>query len=108
MDTMKQKKKPKQSEAWSYKNDYPIDEVWNTYHTIARIVVPRLKAFRALDKHGHPSDFTSMEAWHKVLDKMIYAFELNANAPGPSTDQEAKDFEEGFNLFCKYYRNLWD
>lgn len=33
------------TENWSHKNDYPIEEVWNTYHTLARLIVPRLQAF---------------------------------------------------------------
>lgn len=104
---MKRKKKTDIVEAWSHKHDYPIEEVWNTDNTIARLIVPRLKAFRALDKHGYPGDVNSEEAWHKIIDKMIYAFELNMHAVGPTPEQE-KDFEEGLALFCKYYRNLWD
>lgn len=48
-----------------------------------------------------------MEAWHKVIDKMIYAFELNMHA-GALSQEERKDFEEGFELFYKYYLYLWD
>lgn len=39
---------------------------------------------------------------------MIYAFELNMYAPGPTSEQERKDFQEGFDLFHKYYKSLWD
>ena len=35
-----------------YINSYPISEVWGTYHYLAREIAPRLKAFKALDKHG--------------------------------------------------------
>ena len=42
---MKRKKRDDDSENWSYKNDFPIEEVWNTYHYIAQAIVPRLKAF---------------------------------------------------------------
>ena len=105
---MKRKKNTDQSETWSYKHDYPIEEVWNTDNTIARLIVPRLKAYRSLDKHGYPQGFTSMEEWNKVIDKMVYSFELNSFAPGPSTEQEREDFEDGFALFCKHYKNLWD
>lgn len=27
---------------WSHKHDYPIDEIWNTNNTLARLIVPRL------------------------------------------------------------------
>ena len=28
----KRKKRDDSTENWSYKNDFPIDEVWGTYH----------------------------------------------------------------------------
>ena len=49
---MKRKINRESEENWSHKNDYPIEEVWNTYHTLAQLIVPRLQAFKALDKHG--------------------------------------------------------
>lgn len=36
------------SHNWSYKHDYPIDEIWNTNDTLARLIVPRLQAFTFL------------------------------------------------------------
>ena len=93
---------------WSHKHDYPIEEVWNTDNTIAQLIVLRLKAFRAYNgKHGSP-DGTTIDEWNKIIDKMIYAFELNMYAPGPTSEQERKDFQEGFDLFHKYYKSLWD
>ena len=51
---MKPKKdRPKNTENWSHKNDYPIEEVWNTDNTLSQFIVPRLLAFKALDKHGY-------------------------------------------------------
>lgn len=64
------------TENWSHKNDYPIEEVWNTYHTLARLIVPRLQAFKALEKHGYCPDFKGMREWNCVIQKMIDAFEL--------------------------------
>lgn len=37
---------------WSHKHDYPIEEVWNTHRTIAKLIVPRLRAFRTYDENG--------------------------------------------------------
>lgn len=48
-----------------------------------------------------------MEAWGSVLDKMIDAFKLYADALEPEPEQE-EEFEEGLHLFCKYYCYLWD
>ena len=33
---------------WSYKHDFPIDEILNTDKTLARLIVPRLQAFKQL------------------------------------------------------------
>ena len=38
---MTKRKKKQQSEDWSYKHDYPIEEVWNTDNTLAQLIVPR-------------------------------------------------------------------
>ena len=42
---------------WSHKNDFPIEEVWNTDNTMSQLTAFRLLAFKALDKHGHPPNF---------------------------------------------------
>ena len=55
-----------------YINGYPISEVWGTYHYLAREIAPRLKAFKALDKHGWPEDFENQEDIIPRLMKKIY------------------------------------
>lgn len=104
---MKRKKRAGSNKAWMRKHGFPKLEIWNTNNTIARLVVPRLKAFRALDKHGYPPALGSMEAWDSVLGKMIVAFKLYADTLEPEPEQE-EEFEEGLHLFCKYYCYLWD
>ena len=105
---MKRKKRDDDSENWSYKNDYPIEEVWGTYHNIARDIVPRLKAFKALDKHGHPPGFKDIAAWNKTIQKMIDAFELLMYNSMSSDEDEQRTINEGLDLFRKYFLNLWD
>ena len=95
------------SENWSHKNDYPIEEVWNTENALAQLIVPRLLAFKALDKHGGPSDFKDMREWNNAIQKMADAFELMKYVHTLSEDEE-KTVTQGLNLFCKYFRNLWD
>ena len=90
-----------------YINSYPISEVWGTYHYLAREIAPRLKAFKAIDKHGWPEDFENQEDWNKAIQKMIDAFELLKHITTFSEEEE-KTIEEGLELFCKHYRNLWD
>ena len=105
---MKQKKnRPENTENWSHKNDYPIEEVWNTDNTLSQLIVPRLLAFKALDKHGYPPNFDDMREWNNAIQKMIDAFELLKHITSYSEEEE-KTIEEGLELFCKHYRNLWD
>ena len=90
-----------------YINGYQISEVWGAYHYLAREIAPRLKAFKALKKHGWPDDFESQEEWNKAIQKMIDAFELVKDY-SPSYDEDIQIMNEGVKLFCKYYRDLSD
>ena len=92
---------------YSHKHDYPIEEVWNTDNVLAQFIAPRLQAFKALDKHGYPPGCMDMREWNNIIQKMIDAFELMKYVHTPSPD-ENKTIEQGLDLFCKYYRNLWD
>ena len=92
---------------WSHKHDFPIDEIWNTDNTLARLIVPRLQAFKQLDKHGYPSNFSDMRTWNNTIQKMIDAFDLMKYS-GTLSDVEKKTVDEGLSLFCKYFLNLWD
>lgn len=92
---------------WSHKHDFPTDEIWNTDNALAQLIVPRLQAFKALDKHGYPSDFSDMHTWNNTIQKMINAFELMKYVHFLSIDEE-RIVSEGLSLFCKYFRNLWD
>ncbi len=109
---MSKKKKTREytdpKEKWSYKHVYPIEEVWNTDNTIAQLIVPRLQAFKALDKHGHSTAFKDMREWDKTIQKMIDAFDLMKYAGVIHTTEEEKTIAEGLELFCKHFRSLWD
>ena len=88
------KKQKDSNPSWSHKNDFPIEEVWNTNNTLAQLIVPRLQAFKALDKHG--------------IQKMVDAFELMKYAGASHTEDEERTIKQGLDLFCKYFRHLWD
>ena len=105
---MSMKRRNKDSENWSHKHDYPIEEVWNTDNTLAQLIVPRLQAFNALDKHGGPSDFMDIREWNNAIQKMIDAFELMKYAGASHTEDEERTIKQGLDLFCKYFRHLWD
>ena len=105
---MRMKRENKDSDNWSHKHDYPIEEVWNTNNTLAQLIVPRLQAFKAIDKHGGPSGFMDMREWNNAIQKMVDAFELMKYAGASYTESEERTIEHGLDLFRKYYRNLWD
>ena len=110
--SMKKNKKNKEvnpfnPDYFNYKNDYPIEEIWNTDNVLAQLIVPRLLAFKALDKHGYPPDFNDMRAWNNTIQKMVDAFELMKYVRSLS-EGEAVTVKKGLELFCKYYRWLWD
>ena len=91
----------------SHKHDYPDDEIWNTANTLARLIAPRLRAFAAIDKHGIPVGFADMPHWNCAIQQMADAFELMSTVRTLTADEETA-VKTGLNLFCKYYRNLWD
>ena len=105
---MARKKNKVSTENWSYQHDYPIEDVWNTDNTLAQLIVPRLQAFKALDKHGCPPDFKEMRDWNNAIQKMIDAFELMKYAGDTNTEDEEQTIEQGLDLFRKYFRSLWD
>ncbi len=105
---MSMKRRNKDSENWSHKHDYPIEEVWNTDNMLAQLIVPRLLAFKTLDKHGHPDGIKDMREWNNIIQKMTDAFELMKYAGVTHTEEEERTIEHGLDLFRKYYRNLWD
>ena len=86
---------------FSYKNDYHTDNV------LAQLIVPRLLAFKELDKHGCPQAFKDMRSWNNAIQKMINAFELMKYVHSLS-EGEQKTVEKGLSLFCKYFKDLWD
>ena len=110
------------------KHDRPVmaHDNWNLDFTLAWLIYPRLLRFRRADAMGVPCEFMvldesgkmldeeSTNAWHEVLDKMLYAFEdilldtYSTNKQFDSYLDHAEKVQEGLDLFSKYFRNLWD
>ena len=101
---MRSKTKIDTREAWSHKHDFPIEEVGNTKKAIARLIVPHLQAFKALDKYGSPPNFTDIRQWNNTIQKMIDAFGLLM--------QDKVYSEEGFREYIPVSKLqgsiLWD
>ena len=100
-------KKDKRQKKWTeQRRKYGFDdtETWALDFTIAKFIVPRLKKFKEI-KNGFPLGM-SLEAWDKILDKMILAFELKTKTTVLSTT-EWKKINAGLKLFAKYFNCLW-
>ena len=80
---------------FSYRNEYPIEEIWNMDNALAQLIVPRLQ------------DFKDMREWNNAIQKMINAFDLMKYVHNLS-EGEQKTVDKGMRLFCKYFRFLWD
>lgn len=87
--------------------DYPIEEIWNTKNTLARLIVPRLQAFKQLEKHGYPIEYGDMDNWNQNIQKMIDAFEILKDNRCLS-DEEIVIVIEGLFYFGENFRYLRD
>lgn len=83
------------------------EETWSLCDSIAVFLVPRLKAFKE-ETIGYPVEFSSIEEWQAVLDKMIYSFEsFLASKEDKIMEEDTAKVQEGLNLFAKYFTHLW-
>lgn len=83
---------------------------WNLDKDISKFILPRLKRFKELN-NGFPVGLTT-EQWDEYLDKMILAFEINMRYHKYDVSQEPskedwKKFDEGIELFGRYFKDLW-
>lgn len=83
------------------------EELYSLDLTISQFILPRLIAFKSKTA-GYPACLSSEEEWNEILDKMIIAFEKHIQSVNAtiSTEEELQ-FKEGFELFHKYYPDLW-
>ena len=84
---------------------YTYSDLWNLDVTIAKFVIPRIKAYR---KHmmGHPADVTEAE-WDEILDKIVLAFELIANQWDGKDVPDPEKFGDYPNRENMFNSKLW-
>lgn len=99
-------------------------DLWNLDDTLARIILPYLKAFKKLNINCYPitNECKSKKDWEKILDKMIFSMEAIINEGkwfykffNKKTGKKGvnkyiaheKRVAEGLGLFGKYFRSLW-
>jgi hypothetical protein len=93
-------------------NGFSDTETWSLDSTISKFIIPRLKRFKEVN-NGFPGggDMTA-EKWDVILDKIIFAFEFHLVADEWSGNKEGFDveyakYEEGMQLFAKWFGQLW-
>ena len=85
--------------------------LWGLSYHLAKYILPRLQAFRKLNKAGIPTGLKDIEEWNGLLDKMIFAFKFIKEDEEKVFSYKKSDFikvKRGLNLFAKYFTNLWD
>jgi hypothetical protein len=92
------------------KTDITIDsyDLWNLDQTLATIIHPCLIAFK-VDMNSYPDDFSTIEDWGDAIDKMIYSFAAYKDGTEVNTlGGGMLKYQEGINLFAKYFSHLWN
>jgi hypothetical protein len=106
----KKDKRYKKHMAQLKKNGFSDSETWSLDSAIAEFIVPRLKRFKQL-QNGFPMGLTEQQ-WDVIVDKMIFAFEFHLMKDNWSDnkagfDAEYEKYEEGLQLFTKWFGHLW-
>jgi hypothetical protein len=87
-------------------------EVWDLAITLANYILPRLKRFKKVNVNSHPCNLSGIEEWHEIIDKMIWSFERIVNDDWSYETnrirEQKEQYEEGMNLFAKWFLDLWD
>ena len=104
------------------KNGAGCCDIFGLDYYLAKKIIKPLKVFRSKENISHPSELKNYEEWREILDKMIWSFDylLDGEEMGKMFEKEfgknvniekqiewAKREQEGFELFGKYFRNLW-
>ena len=111
-----------------YIEGIPADELWSLDATLTDFILPRIKAFRKMERHGYPvlgkdiekvdddsADDARPEAeWENILFDIEKGFEAHKKMAGDGFDTHAEDIwgeetmQKGLRLFAEHYGHLWD
>lgn len=80
-------------------------ETWSLRDTIVNFTLPRLELFKKLTI-GFPASLNSMEEWHQILDKIILSFKLVQLDDEDEIRNRYNEYEEGMQLFSKWFLHL--
>jgi len=97
-------------------NGFSDAETWSLDSVVCKFILPRLIRFREIH-NGFPGGWEDINEhkWKEMLDKMIFAFDWSLNCEedkynGLSEEvitENWKRYQEGMDLFAKWFRHLW-
>ena len=116
-------------------NEIKEQELWSLDATFTDYILPRIKAFRKMKRHGYPAGVIDVSAsdgvgvdeanwavvesnqeerevaeWENILHDIENAFQLlkKGDCSHDRTKAQHEVITKGLGLFAKYYEYLWD
>ena len=115
-------------------NEIKEQELWSLDATFTDYILPRIKAFRKMKRHGYPAGVIDVSAsagedyeakwgvvesnheerevaeWENILHDIENAFQLlkKGDCSHDRTNAQHEVITKGLGLFAKYYEHLWD
>ena len=113
-------------------NEIKEQELWSLDATLTDYILPRIKAFRKMKRHGYPAGVIDVLAsdgfgdgwavaesnqeerevaeWENILHDIENAFQLlkKGDCSHDRTKAQHEVITKGLGLFAKYYEYLWD
>jgi len=102
-------------------------ELWNLDGTLTNYILPRITAFRKMERHGYPvleplgeEDKVSEEEWKAIESRSMLQWEndlrsielafslMSKSEHFERSEQANEDIKIGLELFAKHYQHLWD
>jgi len=108
--------------------DIKDSELWSLDATLTDLILPRIKAFRKMERHGYPvlgkdiekvdddsvDDDRKEADWENILFDIEKGFEAHKLLTAADFDTDAEEFwaeetmQKGLRLFAEHYGHLWD
>ena len=109
-------------------DDINESELWSLDATLTDFILPRIKAFRKMERHGYPvfgkeiekvdndsaADERKEADWENILFDIEKGFEAHKLLTAADFDTDAEEFwaeetmQKGLRLFAEHYGHLWD
>ena len=101
-------------------------ELWSLDATLTDLILPRIKAFRKMERHGYPvlgkdiekvygvDDDRKEADWENILFDIERGFEAHKKLTAAEFNTHAEELwaeetmQKGLRLFAEHYAHLWD